>query len=577
MQKAEPQPAKVQNQPASQQRGGGVADSPQAEQIAQLEAMVAASSHQAALQKMADGMHNSLRQRTAQNFLEGINNSPKMVAQRMRHEQMFGVAQLEKQAEAKPNNTGLPDNLKSGIENLSGMSMDNVKVHYNSDQPAQLNALAYAQGSDIHLAPGQEQHLPHEAWHVVQQAQGRVQPTMQMKEGMLVNDDKGLEHEADVMGARALESAAQRVTKSPAEIDVAAGPVMQRYVEVGGGVSLSENSVFAVRGEGKGNELFVKAGTPLPAFQHVALQEGGDTLKVSGVTLVKVDAEYENEDELAKMYCGKFSEMVTGVKESEENETATSGRSLYVDSLYDLEGDYDGAWQNHFAPVVVADGSDRGTLETAVGIDYIWHGIYGKSRGQSFRYKTAVADVALQLSRQRVSPEQAREVLGYLALYVKDGIPDKESITPQILDEVLKIETALKSLVEIGFKEPKTTELGSAKEAREKREGEERKKRYLGIVDDISQGKPGWEDQVKQVHKYTMRALISEALTAKDLTEDQVLRLQQAMGMVQESMSNSSISSRPESSGLSGLQVLGGLSILAIVGGLLYYAKYKRS
>jgi FKBP-type peptidyl-prolyl cis-trans isomerase len=36
----------------------------------------------------------------------------------------------------KPNNTGLPDNLKSGIESLSGMSMDHVKVHYNSSQPA---------------------------------------------------------------------------------------------------------------------------------------------------------------------------------------------------------------------------------------------------------------------------------------------------------------------------------------------------------------------------------------------------------------------------------------------------------
>lgn len=107
---------------------------------------------------------------------------------------------------AKPNNTGLPDNLKSGIENLSGMSMDNVKVHYNSSQPAQLNALAYAQGSDIHVAPGQEQHLPHEAWHVVQQAQGRVKPTMQMKEGVPVNDDRSLEHEADVMGAKALVS-----------------------------------------------------------------------------------------------------------------------------------------------------------------------------------------------------------------------------------------------------------------------------------------------------------------------------------------------------------------------------------
>ncbi|MCK9200420.1 MAG: DUF4157 domain-containing protein [Gallionella sp.] len=106
---------------------------------------------------------------------------------------------------AKPNNTGLPDNLKSGIESLSGMSMDNVKVHYNSSQPAQLNALAYAQGTDIHVAPGQEQHLPHEAWHVVQQAQGRVKPTMQMKEGVPVNDDRSLEHEADVMGAKAMQ------------------------------------------------------------------------------------------------------------------------------------------------------------------------------------------------------------------------------------------------------------------------------------------------------------------------------------------------------------------------------------
>lgn len=105
----------------------------------------------------------------------------------------------------KPNNTGLPDNLKSGIESLSGMSLDHVKVHYNSAQPAQLNAHAYAQGSEIHVAPGQEQHLPHEAWHVVQQAQGRVQPTMQMKEGVPVNDDAGLEHEADVMGAKALQ------------------------------------------------------------------------------------------------------------------------------------------------------------------------------------------------------------------------------------------------------------------------------------------------------------------------------------------------------------------------------------
>lgn len=109
----------------------------------------------------------------------------------------------------KANTTGLPDTLKSGIENLSGHSMDDVKVHYNSAQPAQLNAHAYAQGSDIHIASGQEKHLPHEAWHVVQQKQGRVKPTLQMKSKVNINDDKGLENEADAMGAKALSTVIQ--------------------------------------------------------------------------------------------------------------------------------------------------------------------------------------------------------------------------------------------------------------------------------------------------------------------------------------------------------------------------------
>lgn len=106
----------------------------------------------------------------------------------------------------KENNTGLPGNLKSGIENLSGFSMDDVRVHYNSDKPAQLQAHAYAQGTDIHLGPGQEKHLAHEAWHVVQQKQGRVEATMQMKGEININDDEGLEHEADVMGNLALNT-----------------------------------------------------------------------------------------------------------------------------------------------------------------------------------------------------------------------------------------------------------------------------------------------------------------------------------------------------------------------------------
>lgn len=119
-----------------------------------------------------------------------------------------GAAQLaedEKPVQRQENKTGLPDNLKSGVENLSGQSLDDVKVHYNSPQPASLQAHAYAQGTDIHVAPGQEKHLPHEAWHVVQQKQGRVQPTKQLKGTTNINDDKGLEKEADVMGAKAMQ------------------------------------------------------------------------------------------------------------------------------------------------------------------------------------------------------------------------------------------------------------------------------------------------------------------------------------------------------------------------------------
>jgi len=98
--------------------------------------------------------------------------------------------------------TGLPDRLKAGIEALSGIAMDDVKVHYNSSKPAQMKALAYTQGTDIYLAPGQEKHLPHEAWHVVQQKKGRVEPTLQTK-GVGVNDNPSLEQEATVMGQKA--------------------------------------------------------------------------------------------------------------------------------------------------------------------------------------------------------------------------------------------------------------------------------------------------------------------------------------------------------------------------------------
>ncbi|WP_123067942.1 eCIS core domain-containing protein [Massilia aurea] len=170
-----------------------------------------AAAAQRELAKMSNNSPRVLQQRAPGDAIHG---GPRMVAQRHETNALFGSAgrgQGEGLASAgmspapheeSINNTGLPNRLKSGIESLSGMRVDHIRVHYNSEKPAQLQAHAYAQGGEIHLGAGQERHLPHEAWHVVQQAQGRVAPTLQTKTGAL-NDAPSLEKEADTMGEKA--------------------------------------------------------------------------------------------------------------------------------------------------------------------------------------------------------------------------------------------------------------------------------------------------------------------------------------------------------------------------------------
>jgi len=62
------------------------------------------------------------------------------------------VAQIQQMLDASPrtrtsvkrkeNNTGMPDQLKTGLEHLSGMNLDGTSVHYNSPEPARLGANA---------------------------------------------------------------------------------------------------------------------------------------------------------------------------------------------------------------------------------------------------------------------------------------------------------------------------------------------------------------------------------------------------------------------------------------------------
>lgn len=114
--------------------------------------------------------------------------------------------QYEKKEEKKSiqrkqsiNRTGIPDAMKQKLEQRSGLSFEDVKVHYNSDKPAQMQALAYTQGNQVYVGPGQEKHLGHELGHVVQQKEGRVSANTSLN-GILVNDEKRLEQEADTLG-----------------------------------------------------------------------------------------------------------------------------------------------------------------------------------------------------------------------------------------------------------------------------------------------------------------------------------------------------------------------------------------
>lgn len=192
--------------------------------------------------------------------------------------QAMAQAKLLDTMRRKENRTGLPDALKTGVENLSGYAIDDVRVHYNSEKPVQLHAFAYTQGTDIYLAPAQEKHLPHEAWHVVQQKQGRVKPILQLK-GNSVNDEEGLEREADRMGQEALSvvsSDRQIFAPSPANH---ASPVVQRAVgfefETGWLVKRTADGVSLP----KGAKMFSRAG-----FDVIADEAGEELSEIEFVT-----------------------------------------------------------------------------------------------------------------------------------------------------------------------------------------------------------------------------------------------------------------------------------------------------
>lgn len=112
-----------------------------------------------------------------------------------------------KKADASP--SSLPASVQSQAESHFQSDFSGVQVHANSSKASELGALAYTQGSDIHFAPNAydpgsasgKSLIGHELTHVVQQSQGRVNPTGEIQ-GLPLNDDSSLEREADMMGQK---------------------------------------------------------------------------------------------------------------------------------------------------------------------------------------------------------------------------------------------------------------------------------------------------------------------------------------------------------------------------------------
>ncbi len=124
--------------------------------------------------------------------------------------------QRKKTADIMQRSTGsgnvIPEEVRGNLEQTLGSDLSDVRVHANSPKAPEVGALAYTQGNDIHFAPGQynpnsssgQELLGHEAAHVVQQREGRVQPTGEVN-GMPLNDDDTLEREADQLGRQAAQ------------------------------------------------------------------------------------------------------------------------------------------------------------------------------------------------------------------------------------------------------------------------------------------------------------------------------------------------------------------------------------
>lgn len=239
--------------------------------------------------------------------------------------------------------TGIPEAMKMQLEHMSGFSFDDVHVQYNSDKPRQLQALAYTQGNQVYIGPGQEKHLGHELGHVIQQKQGRVQPTMQLQ-GANVNDNENLEKEADMLGNQAIQYKKPNNFQQLKIMQYSSSPQMtvQRVIQTNESIGLTgefieraKNVSAAVREviEGWESRKDLITFVNLDDFvNHVMAERTHDT--VSDLLGIPINPEAGNlihlEDTLGKAAALKLLNKIEEKRNLTESEDTSDGRIRFM-------------------------------------------------------------------------------------------------------------------------------------------------------------------------------------------------------------------------------------------------------
>lgn len=98
--------------------------------------------------------------------------------------------------------TEIPVQLKTRTEDSTRVPFNYVRANYNSDKPAKLDTLAYTNGNQVGISPGQKRYSAYDLRNAMQQKLNAVRASVRYEGNEAINTDVELERQSDVSGVR---------------------------------------------------------------------------------------------------------------------------------------------------------------------------------------------------------------------------------------------------------------------------------------------------------------------------------------------------------------------------------------